>query len=167
MDHWENSRRALFTHVNMLVVRLTSAWKGALTGGCYQSIYKVTVTHPTHVMNDMWKADHTTGETFPSLFELQCGFFYVPSGFSLTASNRLKNRLFWGLSCLLLWESGSSEGVKASNCLRYFWLPSHLLLHPSCLLLRLNKNPAPFDLTNETSEFMLLLSLFKSRKLIQ
>ena len=45
-------------------------------------------------MNDRWKADHTTGETFPSLFELQCGFFYAPSGFSLSADNQLKNGYF-------------------------------------------------------------------------
>lgn len=55
--------------MNILAVRLTSAYKGALTGGVYQSIYKLTVTHPTHVMNDVWKADHTTGKTSLSLFE--------------------------------------------------------------------------------------------------
>ena len=30
-------------------------------------------------MRDAWKVDHTARETSPTLFELYCGFFYVPA----------------------------------------------------------------------------------------
>ena len=53
----------LYILYNMLTVTLTSVYKGTLTGGRYQSIYKLTVTHPTHVINA-----HHLRETSPSLF---------------------------------------------------------------------------------------------------
>ena len=30
-------------------------------------------------MNDVWKADHTTGKISPTLFDQYCGLFYIPS----------------------------------------------------------------------------------------
>ena len=40
-----------------------------------------------HDMNDMWNVDHTTKETFPTLFKQKCGFFYIP--FDLTDEGQI------------------------------------------------------------------------------
>ena len=45
-------------------------------GSRYQSMYELTVT--SH-MNDVLKADHTTGKISPTLFDQYCGLFYIPS----------------------------------------------------------------------------------------
>ena len=45
--------------------------------GYYNSIDKLTVTHPTHDKNDVCMV-HTTRESSPTLFDQQCGFFYIP-----------------------------------------------------------------------------------------
>ena len=40
------------------------------------------------IIRDAWKVDHTTGETYPTPCEQECGFFYVP--FDFTNERRMK-----------------------------------------------------------------------------
>ena len=101
-------------------------------------------------------------ENFPVSFRTVVWFLLCPLRVLIKKPATLRSELS---IVVAKWVKWGSESLKLPTILLI--TISHLLLHPSCLLLRLNENPTPFDLTNETSEFMLLLSLFKSRKLIQ
>lgn len=102
-------------------------------------------------------------ENFPVSFQRVVWFLLCPlrALIKKPATGTLRSELS---TVVAKWVKQGSESLKLPTILLI--TIRHLLLHPSCLLLRLNENPAPFDLTNETSEFMLLLSLFKSGKLI-